>query len=194
MPTSPVPRSFGRKATTARQRKAIDLLANGLTAEQAAQELGGITVNGVRKLWNRALAAQAADLRDADAYERGLTVVMLRLEKMLAAWMPKALALDKDAADIALRTIGLVMKVCGYDTQGSRPQRDDGDVTSDSAGEVLPESAIKAILDRLEVTAGKLNAPETIVIAGEIVDNEHEGPTDIPEPTEIPEPEQEKQQ
>lgn len=193
MATSPVPRSFGRKATTARQRKAIDLLANGLTAEQAAQELGGITVNGVRKLWNRALAAQAADLRDADAYERGLTVVMLRLEKMLAAWMPKALALDKDAADIALRTIGLVMKVCGYDTQGSRPQRDDGDGPGDNAGEVLPESAIKAILDRLEVTAGKLNAPETIVIAGEIVD-EHEGPTDIPEPTEIPEPEQEKQQ
>lgn len=173
MSTSPVPRSFSKSATTARQRRAIELLANGYTAAQAGAELGGITENGVRKLWARALRAQAAELRESDAYERGLAITLLRLETMLTRWLPRANQLDKDAADIALRILGLIIRVCGYDEKGPArgPRAIEAPESDAIAGVVLPADAIEGVLGRLEAIAGKHNAPEDIspVIAGELV-------------------------
>lgn len=156
---SPVPRSFGRSATTARQRKAIDLLANGLTAKQAGAQLGGITENGVRKLWARALRAQAAEMRTSDAYERGLARIMLHLEALLATWLAKGIAGDKDGAEIALRTLALIMRVCGYDSPATtRPQvGDGGDPATDTGpGRPLDAGLVNAVLDRLETIGNRL--------------------------------------
>lgn len=177
---SPVPRSFSRSAVTARQRKAIDLLANGATAKEAGQRLGGISENGVRKLWARALRAQARDMRDSDAYERGLVVVMLKLEALLAPWLVKGIAGDKDGADIALRTLALIMKVCGYDNPAAtRPQVGDGGDTPDAGhGRPLDPSQLASVLTRLEDIGTRLAAASSPVIEGELADqpaNEQEG-------------------
>jgi hypothetical protein len=170
---SPVPRSFSRSATTARQREAIKLLANGVTAKEAGRQLGGITENGVRKLWARALRQQAKEMRTADAYERGLAMVMLRLEALLATWLAKGIAGDKDGADIALRTLALIMRVCGYDDQRStRPQvGDGGDPATDGPGQPLPAAQLAGVLSRLEDIGNRLATNGQPVIEGEITEH-----------------------
>lgn len=173
---SPVPRSFGRAATTARQREAIRYLANGLTAKETGQKLGGISENGVWKLWNRALRAQARDMRDADAYERGLALVMLRLEALLGPWLTRGIAGDKDGADIALRTLSLIMRVCGYDDPAStRPQVGDGGAANaleTASGRPLDPTAVAGVLDRLEDIAKRINPAAAEVIEGQLATEE----------------------
>lgn len=165
---SPVPRSFSRSATTARQRQAIVLLANGVTAKDAGVELGGISENGVRKLWNRALRAQARDMRSADAYERGLTAIMLKLEALLSPWLIKGIGGDKDGADISLRTIALIMRVAGYDDPAAtRPQPGDGGTPADSPGLPLNASQVAEVLARLEGIGNRL-AEAAPVIEGQL--------------------------
>ena len=178
---SPVPRSFSKSAMTARQRKAIDLLANGVTAVEAGRQLGGVSENGVRKLWNRALAAQAREMRSADAYERGLAALMIRLEAMLLKWLPRAHQLDKDAADICLRTFALMMRISGYDAPNStRPHAADDEPDDNqlaTAGKVLPPEQIAGVLDRLETIARKINEAQSgNVIEGETVEPVHPEP------------------
>lgn len=179
---SPVPRSFSRSATTARQREAITLLANGVTAKEAGRKLGGITENGVRKLWARALRAQAREMRSADAYERGLAQLMLRLEALLATWLAKGIAGDKDGADISLRTLALIMRVCGYDDQRTtRPQiGDGGDTAEPGHAQPLPAAQLAGVLERLEDIGNRLATSEQPVIEGQLA----------PDP---PQPEQEQE-
>lgn len=171
---SPVPRSFSRSATTARQRQAIDLLANGLTAKEAGRRLGGISENGVRKLWARALRAQAAEMRNSDAYERGLALILLRLETLLLPWLAKGIAGDKDGADVALRTLALIMRVCGYDSPATtRPQiGDGGDTAADTGpGQPLAPAQVAGVLERLEDIGNRLSdAARAQTIEGQLAD------------------------
>lgn len=178
---SPVPRSFGKAATTARQRQAIQYLANGLTAKEAGQRLGGISENGVWKLWNRALRAQAKDMRSLDAYEIGLARVLIRLEALLAPWLIKGIAGDKDGADISLRTLALIMRVCGYDNPAStRPQVGDGGgepAVDTGAGRPLDASTVAGVLDRLEDISKRLNS----AAGGEVIDGQLATEQPLPE-------------
>lgn len=172
---SPVPRSFSKSATTARQRAAIDHLANGLTAKETGQRLGGISENGVRKLWARALRAQAASMRESDAYERGLALILLRLETLLLPWLAKGIAGDKDGADIALRTLALIMRVCGYDDpKTTRPQvGDGGDTTAAGPGQPLAPSQVAGVLERLEDIGARLaEAAPQAAIEGHVVEEQ----------------------
>jgi hypothetical protein len=161
---SPVPRSFSRSAITARQRQAIMLLANGVTAKEAGRQLGGISENGVRKLWHRALRAQAREMRTVDAYERGLTTIMLKLEALLAPWLTKGIAGDKDGADISLRTIALIMRVAGYDSPATtRPQPGDGGEPADGPGMPLNAAQVADVLARLEGIGNRLSEAAPVI-------------------------------
>ena len=112
---SPLPRSFSPSATTARQRKVIELLSLGKKVREIADEMGGITEDGVRKLMRRALTAQAADLRSADAFDRAAATYLIRHDALMESWFPLAIGRtpNKDAADVVLKLMNLFADVYG---------------------------------------------------------------------------------
>lgn len=110
---SPLPRSFSPSATTARQRRVIELLSLGKKVREIAAEMGGITEDGVRKLMRRALTAQAADLRSADAFDRAAAIYLIRHDALMEAWYPAALARDKDAFDAVYKLMNLFAEING---------------------------------------------------------------------------------
>lgn len=180
MNTSPVPRAFSHSQTTARQRKVIDLLANGVKPVEIAKQLGGITENGVRKLIARALKAQAADLLSTGAFERAAGLYLLWNERLMAGWMPYALPRvhngetvppDKDAADVVIKLmkqfadvygLNAPIKVQPVDPATANAPRPEGEVVA----------AVMAHLDELSERMGLIaggNSAPVVVLEGETV-------------------------
>lgn len=161
-----LPRSWSPSQTTARQREIIRLMALGVPMPKIAQQLGNITESAARKLGRRALIAQANDLRAAGSFEQALALYLIRVEMMLSVWLPKGLAGDEKAAEIAHRYLSMVADVHGFKTM----PRDFGNGNDDGpAGDDL----VNAVLDRLEQLHQRLNP----TIEGEVIDDEEEGST-----------------
>lgn len=142
---SPIPRSFPPTAVTARQREVLRLRAIGTPVPEIAQKLGGVTESAVWKLLKRALAAQAAELRSTGAFETALAMQMVRYELLLSKWFPRAMSLDKDAADIALKIMGQIADVNGFKSLRIVP--DPGGTANTPAA---PQTLVTAVLERLE--------------------------------------------
>lgn len=132
---------------------------------QIAQELGNITESAARKLGRRALIAQAADLRATGSFEAALSLYMIRIEMLLAVWLPKALAGDEKAADLAAKYLSQVADVHGFKTM----PRDFGQNGDDGPAS---DDLVAAVLDRLEQLHQRLTP--TATIDGEVVDDEEE--------------------
>jgi DNA-binding CsgD family transcriptional regulator len=171
---SPLPRSFSPSATTARQRRVIELLANGKKAREIAHELGGITENGARKLMARALAAQARRLLSEEAFEQAAATYLGWHERLFEAWMPYAVGYvdgqtmkpDKDGADVVLKLMKQYADVYGLNAP-IRVQP----VAADDPGAVRPEAdivtAVMTHLDELSERMGLIGGPPPVVIEGE---------------------------
>lgn len=164
---SPLPRSFPPTAVTARQREVIRLRALGTPVPEIARRLGGVTESAVWKLLKRALAAQAAELRTTEAFEAALALHVARYEMLLSPWMPKAIALDKDAADVVLKILSQIADVSGFKSIKLVPDTGPADRVS------APAAMIASVLDRLEQLHERHNAPPA-TIDGETVEEEQE--------------------
>jgi hypothetical protein len=168
--TDSLPRSWSPSQTTARQREIIRLMALGVTMPDIAKQLGNITESAARKLGRRALIAQADDLRAAGSWEAGLALYLTRYEMLLAVWLPKALAGDEKAADLAGKYLVQVGRVSGFE---SVPREYGPGDDSEPAGADM----VAAVLDRLEQLHERLKPP---TIDGEVVEQEEEGTPDAP--------------
>jgi hypothetical protein len=159
-----LPRSWSPSQTTARQREIIRLMALGRTMPEIAKELGNITESAARKLGRRALIAQAEDLRAAGSWEASLALYLVRYEMLLAVWLPKALAGDEKAADLAGKYLVQVGRVSGFEAIPREPGSgdDDGPAGADM---------VAAVLDRLEQLHERLKPP---TIEGEVLNEEQE--------------------
>lgn len=167
---SDLPRTWSPSQTTARQREIIRLMALGVPMPEIAKKLGNITESAARKLGRRALISQAADLRATGSFEAALALYMIRIEMLLSVWLPKALAGDEKAADLASKYLSQVADVNGFKTM----PRDFGQNGDDGpAGDDL----VAAVLDRLEQLSQRLNPAATI--DGEVIDEEEEEAPDV---------------
>lgn len=142
---SPLPRSFPPTAVTARQREVLRLRALGTPVPEIARQLGGVTESAVWKLLKRALIAQAAELRSTEAFETSLALQMIRYELLLSKWFPRAMALDKDAADVALKLMSQIADVNGF--KSIRIMPGDGKQAGTPAA---PQILVTSVLQRLE--------------------------------------------
>jgi hypothetical protein len=133
------------RMVTARQRQIIELAALGTPLEQIAKVMGSIRIDSVRRLLDRALAAQAETLREDGAWERAYVLQTTRLDMLMATWMPKALAGDDKAATMVDKWLTHYERLQGL----AAPQRLEAAVTVDdaSAGRA---SVIEAVLARLD--------------------------------------------
>lgn len=74
-------------AVIERERRALELLRDGLTHQEIAHDLG-ISRSGATMLIQRALAYRAE--REGPAVEEARTIHTMRLEKLLVRWYPRA--------------------------------------------------------------------------------------------------------
>lgn len=158
-----LPRSWSPSQTTARQREIIRLMALGVSMPNIARQLGNITESAARKLGRRALIAQAAELRATGSFEEALALYLLRVEMLIAVWLPKALAGDEKGADLTHKYLSMVADVQGFKTMPRDFGAGDGD-------QPAPADLVAGVLDRLEQLSQRLNP----VIEGHVVDDEQE--------------------
>lgn len=153
-------------AVTARQRRAIELRALGMPLDQIAKSLGGVRVDTIKELLDRALANQAAVLREEGAWEKAYVLHMHRLDMLMAAWMPRALAGDEKAADKVDKWLKHYEAVQGL----AAPQKLEAAVTVDDGAGVDGRAAmIAAVLARLDDVKSRQQ-----IIDGEAVDADGE--------------------
>lgn len=159
---SPVPRSFAPTAVTARQREVLRLRALGTPVPEIARQLGGVTESAVWKLLKRALAAQAAELRSMEAFELALALQMMRYELLLSKWFPRAMSLDKDAADVALKIMSQIADVNGFKSLRIVPGQG-------RTGEppIAPQTLVTAVLERLEQLSDRFAVSAPAIEAGQ---------------------------
>lgn len=164
---SPLPRSFSHSQTTARQRKVIDLLANGVKPKDIAAEMGGITENGVRKLMARALAAQAQFLLSDGAFATAAAIYLTRHDALLAAWFPHAIGgfvngeqvpLSKDAADIVMKLMNMYADVYGLKAPVKVQP-----VAAEPAPTRPTVDLVSAVMDHLDELAARMGPPPVIL-------------------------------
>lgn len=162
-------------AVIERERRALELLRDGLSHRDIAQELG-MSPSGTTELIQRALAYRAE--REGPAVEQARTIHQMRLEKMLQRWYPRAVGdwydeetgrsqhpPDYRAADMTLKILGQLA-----DIQGTKktPMGAATANTNPSGGDVHvhfhhPDERQKAeavILDNLRKTVEKAHTIE----------------------------------
>lgn len=138
--------SKSRKAVTARQRQAIEMRARGMTLETIAAALGSIRIDTVKQLIDRALSAQAEELRDEGAWERAYVLQTERLDLLMATWMPKALDGDPQAADKVDKWLTHYERLQGL----AAPQRLEVETTVDDRTADARAEVIAGVLARLD--------------------------------------------
>ena len=138
--------TFSRSSTavTARQRRAIELAALGTPLDVMAKMLGSIRIDTMQNLLRRALANQAAQLREEGAWEAAYVLHTQRLDMLMATWMPKALAGDDKAAALVDKYLTHYERLQGL----AAPQRLEADVKVDQG--VGRADVIAAVLSRLD--------------------------------------------
>jgi hypothetical protein len=137
--------SRSKVAVTARQRQAIELRARGVPMDQIAEIMGNIRRDTLTQLINRALSAQAMELREEGAWERAYILQTTRLDLLMATWMPKALAGDDKAADKVDKWLTHYERLQGL----AAPQRLEAEVTVDDRTDARAE-VIAGVLARLD--------------------------------------------
>jgi hypothetical protein len=109
----PIGRGRRVQRETARQREeqSLALRAAGATYAQVGQQLG-MSESCARRAYLRALGKlpSIADREECRRLEAG------RLDRLLTAWWPKALAGDAEAAGIVLKIAGRRARLLGLDT------------------------------------------------------------------------------
>lgn len=138
--------SRSKMAVTARQRQAIELRARGLPMDQIAEIMGNIRRDTLTSLINRALSAQAEELREEGAWERAYILQTARLDLLMATWMPKALAGDDKAADKVDKWLTHYERLQGL----AAPQRLEVEATVDDRTADARAEVIAGVLARLD--------------------------------------------
>lgn len=156
--------SRSSQAVTARQRRAIELAALGTPLDVMAKMLGSIRIDTMQNLLRRALANQAAQLREEGAWEAAYVLHTQRLDMLMSVWMPKALAGDDKAAGIVDKCLTHYERLQGL----AAPQRLEVEATVDEVGDSRA-AVIAAVLSRLDDV--KLRQQ---IIDGQAVDAEAE--------------------
>lgn len=137
--------SKSRRAVTARQRRVIELAALGTPIAEIAKQMGSVRVDTIQDLLDRALANQAEELRSEGAWERAYALHIARLDALMAAWMPKALAGDDKAADKVDKWLTHLERVGGL----AAPQRLEAAVVVEDGADTRA-NVIAAVLARLD--------------------------------------------
>lgn len=137
--------SKSRRAVTARQRRVIELAALGTPIAEIAKLMGSVRVDTIQDLLDRALANQAEELRSEGAWERAYTLHVQRLDMLMSAWMPRAMAGDDKAADKVDKWLSHYERLQGL----AAPQKLETAVVVDDGG-VTRAGVVEAILARLD--------------------------------------------
>lgn len=163
-----VPRSFTKNQATARQRRVIELMANGKTAAEIAELMGPVSVSAIRKMQKRALANQAAEMANREYWQAAHVLQTMQYQALLARWLPRAVSasFDDKAAEIALKIMNQYDGISGFKTVRLETSSSDG-----GTGEIsvpLTQAQIAGVMSRLDGLADRFTMAE--VIDGETVD------------------------
>lgn len=137
--------SKSKNAVTARQRRAIELRALGLPLTKIAEMMGSVRVDTIQSLLDRALAAQAEELRETGAWEKAYVLHTERLDMLMRAWMPRAMNGDDKAANLVEKLLNHYERLQGL----AAPQRLEVESTVDEVGDSRA-AVIAAVLSRLD--------------------------------------------
>lgn len=136
--------SRSKNAVTARQRRAIELRALGLPLAKIAEMMGSVRVDTIQGLIDRALAAQALELREAGAWEAAYVLHTERLDMLMRAWMPRAMNGDDKAANLVEKLLTHYERLQGL----AAPQRLEAEVKVEQG--TGRADVIAAVLSRLD--------------------------------------------
>lgn len=154
--------SRSKHAVTARQRRAIELRALGLPLAKIAEMMGSVRVDTIQDLLDRALGAQARELRESDAWEKAYVLHTERLDMLMRAWMPRAMNGDEKAAGLVEKLLGHYERLQGL----AAPQRLEVEA---SAEERDTDAARAALLVSLMARSRDIEQRQNI-IDGQAVD------------------------